>query len=103
MDGCRKIVWNQRFKINRDSFDGKAKHRQPTQYNVFTDGSKIDQQTGTGLVIYKGTKEINQNYFRLPDGTTVFQAEVTAIAKAAETLVQMNLEDMKYVKIFVDS
>ena len=28
------VKWNARFKINWDSYDGKAKHRKPTQINV---------------------------------------------------------------------
>ena len=42
-DRCNVIKWDGGFKINRDSFDGSAKHRQPTQVNVFTDRSLIHQ------------------------------------------------------------
>ena len=102
-DKCNALKWNMGYKINRDSFDGRAKHRQPTQVNVFTDGSKLDDQTGAGLVIYKGRREIEHEWYKLPEGCTVFQAEVAAIAKAAQKLVQLQDGSIKYVKIFVDS
>ena len=102
-DGCNKMGWNRAFKINRESFDGKAKHRQLSQFNAFTDGSKLDGQTGAGLVIYQGGAEKTAKHFRLPDGTTVFQAEVAAISEAAQTLLSMWNERMRFVKIFIDS
>ena len=101
-DRCSRLKWSNGFKINRDSFNGEAKHRKASQYNVFTDGSKLEDRTGAGMVIYKANKEIKSNKFRLPDGTTVFQAEVVAIAEAAEAVTKME-EDVRFVKIFVDS
>ena len=35
-DRCSGMKWGNAFKINRDSFDGNAKHRQLTQYNAYT-------------------------------------------------------------------
>ena len=70
---------------------------------MYTDGSKIDGQTGSGLAVYKGKKEHSSEYYRLPDDSTVFQAEVTAVAKAAELLIGMRDHTMEYVKIFIDS
>ena len=102
-DKCNLLKWSSGFRINRDSFDGNKKHRQPTQYNVYTDGSKIDGQTGSGLAVYKNNKEIGGEYYRLPDDCTVFQAEVTAVTKAAELLTRLRDSTMKYVKIFIDS
>ena len=101
-DKCNKTRWHHLFKINRDSFDGKAKHRQQTQLNVFTDGSKIDEKTGAGIVVYEGKKETKADCFRLPDGTTVFQVEIAAISKAAELLLTKNIQELRFVKIFVD-
>ena len=95
--------WEAHYKINRDSFDGKAKHRKPTQYNVYTDGSKLDGKSGAGVVVFKGQREVQADSYRLPDGSTVFQAEVVAVAKAAESLKQQNDGSMRYVKIFIDS
>ena len=102
-DACNQWKWNNRFRINRDSFDGGAKHRQPTQYNIFTDGSKLDGQAGSGLAVYKGKTEILYDWYRLPDESTVFQAEVLAIAKAAEKLLTTQGGKLRYVKFFIDS
>ena len=102
-DGCSTLNWTSGFQINHDSFDGRACHRKITQYNVYTDGSKLDGQTGAGLVIYKGGKEKTQEWYRLPDSSTVFQAEITAVTKAAESLLSIPNGDVSFVKIFIDS
>ena len=104
MDTCNRMAWDRKFKINWDSLGGASKHRQPSQYNVYTDGSKMEEQTGAGFVIYKGSCELDAGRFRLPDGCTVFQAEVMAISRAAEALrAKISNGNVKYVKIFVDS
>lgn len=54
-------------------------------------------------MIYKGTKEILSQSFRLPDTSTAFQAEVTAINKVADAMRSLNDGTMKYIKIFIDS
>ena len=100
-DRYNALKWSAGFRVNKDSFSGEAKHRAVTQFNVFTDGSRQNDQTGLGLAIYKGTKEIKAESFRLPDHATVFQAEVTAITKAVKALETQT--DAKFVKILVDS
>ena len=54
-------------------------------------------------MVYKGRTELSALSFKLPDSATVFQAEVSAVAKAAEFLLGLDDPGMKYVKIFVDS
>ena len=44
-----------------------------------------------------------EEWYRLPDECTVFQAEITAIAQAAITLLKRPEETTRFVKIFVDS
>ena len=85
-DSCHLLKWSNGFRINWDRFDGAAKHRQLSQYNVFTDGSRQEGKTGAGLALYKGPKEIHCSSYSLPDHATVFQAEVLAVRKAAKTL-----------------
>ena len=70
---------------------------------MYTDGSKLDDQTGSGVAVYKGNTEIRAEWYRLPQGTSVFQAEITAISKAAEVLTEAADTSMRFVKIFVDS
>ena len=102
-DRCSLVQRNVGFYVNKESFSGDAKHRQPTQYNIYTDGSRMDERTGAGLVIYKQNKEIEARSYRLPDHATVFQAEITAVHQAAEVLLTNRPPDLKFVKILVDS
>ena len=98
-DKCSELMWNTGFRVNRDSFDGKAKHRKLTQYNAYTDGSKMEGRTGAGVAMHKGGRLISQQHYRLPDESTVFQAEVIAIKKAAEYLLEEKPTGLKYLKI----
>ena len=102
-DQCNLVYWNTLYRVCRDSFSGAAKFRTPTQYNVFTDGSRKEEQTGAGFVIYEGSRELETGNYRLPDHATVFQAEITAVAMAARKLRELQTGKMKYIKIFVDS
>ena len=102
-DRCSSLEWSTGFRVNWESFDGSSKHRRPAQVNVYTDGSKLEGQTGAGISIRKGGREILAEWCRLPDEATVFQAEVKAISRAAEILQGHRAEDAKYIKIFVDS
>ena len=102
-DRCSKMMWKTGYKINLESFDGHAKHRQTSQINVYTDGSKLDGQVGAGVAIYKGKQENRSHWYRLPDYATVFQAEINAITKAAQELLNEDTEETGYIKIFVDS
>ena len=103
-DRCHEIQWGTNFKINYDSFNGAAKHRSLTQYNVFSDGSRIDEQTGAGFIIYtQQKKEITQAQYRLPNHATVFQAEVAAVGRAATAMCDHPDLNPRHVKFFVDS
>ena len=57
-DSCKERAPENKFSINRDSFDGKAKHRQLTQMNVFTDGSKMEGNCGAGYTLQSKGREI---------------------------------------------
>ena len=96
------IKWGSGFRVNMDSLSGEAKHRKPSQYNAYTDGSKINGQAGSGLVVYHGKNELLTRSYRLPDHATVFQAEIVAIERAATALIESG-RSVKYVKIYVDS
>ena len=98
-DRCHHLRWGEGFRINRDSF----KHRVLTETNVFTDGSRLNEQTGLGYVIYsQNREEIHRAHYRLPDYATVFQAEASAITKSSEYLSTLPIPP-RHVKIFVDS
>ena len=78
-DRCSTLKWNTGYRVNWDSFGGHARHRNPTQVNLYTDGSKLEGQTGAGVSVRRGKSECMSDSFRLPDDCTVFQAEVAAI------------------------
>ena len=102
-DRCSKILWSSGYKINKTSFDGTSKHRTKSQYNIYTDGSRVSNRTGAGAVIYKNTRPLQEIWARLPYSSTVFQAEITAISLAANALCDRREDGMKFVKLFVDS
>ena len=102
VDTCYRQARDCEFCVNLDSFDGRAKHRVATQFNVYTDGSRINNQTGAGFVLYRGQRLVEEHLYRLPDFCTVFQAEITAITMAARALLSLQTRPT-YVKILVDS
>ena len=80
------------------------KHLRMSEYNVYTDGSRIDGQCGAGFSIYKYKTNIASNCANLPTTSTVFQAEIIGIKLACEELIKIQEErNVKYVKIFSDS
>ena len=58
---------SKKFRIESDSFLGQKKFLCPSQFNLFTDGSKTDNGVGAGFVIYKNKKEIMAESHRLED------------------------------------
>ena len=99
-DSCH-VKLEHKYSVDLGSFSGRAKHRVPTQFNIFTDGSKIAHLTGSGYSIRHGRREISHGYKHLPDHGSVFQAEVTAISLATQDILKTS--DIRFVKIFVDS
>ena len=101
-DTCRHTA-TKLFKTNTDSFDGSAKHRTPTQINIYTDGSRRDGRTGSGYVLYHRNREKISGHLRLPDYATVFQPEVVAVRDACRALLRDRGVVPRFVKIFIDS
>ena len=69
------------------------------QISVFTDGSKMDCGTGSGVFV--SALNIEESY-KLNDENSVFQAEVVAVIKAAELLENKDIQN-KSIAIFIDS
>ena len=82
-DSCRSIVWERKFRVNKDSFDANKKHQTPTQYNAYTDGSLIHGRVGCGVVLYKGNAVQEEIIHKLKPTATVFMAEIEAIKQCA--------------------
>ena len=75
-DAIEEIAKENEFFVNLESFEGGKKHRQHTQYNIYTDGSKQNGKAGAGYVIQKGSTIIQRGSFKLRDEATVFQGEI---------------------------
>lgn len=66
---------------------------------VFTDGSKMECGTGSGVF----AESLNiEEYYKLGEENSVFQAEVLAIEKSAELLMDKAIHN-RSITIFVDS
>jgi hypothetical protein len=100
-DACQEEIYDRHFQINYDSFDGTRKHRQHSEYTIYTDGSKTKHGSGAGFAVYYKKECIESRAFSLPQGCTVFQAEIPAIGTAAEYL--LGSFSPKYVKFLSDS
>ena len=58
----------------------------PTKFNVYTDGSKMEGEIGSGYQIYHKGERWDHEACSLPGYVTVFQVEVLAIRLGAERL-----------------
>ena len=89
------------FSVITDSFSGLPRFLTPSQINVYTDGSKFKGRVGSGVLIMMGRETLAELSFRLPDKSSVFQAEIFAINQAAIFL--QSHQTPAYIKFFVDS
>ena len=70
------------------------------QINIYTECSKTDEQTGCCFTMNRNNTEIAADSIRLPDYTTVYQAEVLAIRLAMIEIRQHLGKEDRYIKIF---
>ena len=66
--------------------------------NCYTDGSKINELSGAGIVIKRNPHTVNLNHnesFHLGQHSTVLQAEVMAVEKTATFLLDNKIEGRK--------
>ena len=103
-DSSRALSPPFSFRVIRDRFSGATKFHQLSQLNLYTDGSRIHNLTGTGYSLYEGTNEYDNGYFALPDYCSVFPAELVAILLAARHVIrEIRSLRPRYIKIFSDS
>ena len=105
LDHVKVVADKKNFRTITDSIKGDNKYLCLSQYNVFSDGSRTENGVGSGVCLLNNKKEVLRTYSaRLPDFSTVFQAEVYAINMAAR-LISIEYSDCmpKYIKIFTDS
>ena len=100
-DECHMPAPDKNYAINASSFTDMENCQQPAECNVYTDGSKMNEQVGAGVYISRSDKSTVEACFRLPDHATVFQAEIMAIREAADILA--NLDNLTQIKFYVDS
>ena len=82
---------------NRDVYKDYAN----TTCRIYTDGSKQNGRVGASFVVYIQAERIFSRGFRLPDHSTVFQAELYAIKQAASYVYIRNIAWP--ICLFVDS
>ena len=103
-DACHDVIQSRNFRVNTDSFSGSSKFLTPSQYNIYTDGSKMSDGVGCGAVVLKGRDKIDQLSLKLPGYASVFFAELEAIKQSANMVAMYARNDnVKFIKIFVDS
>ena len=94
------LTGTRNYTVDLRSFHD-TRHTCPSEYNIFTDGSKQDDQVGAGFCIYHHSTVVSKGFARLPDHSTVFQAELFAIGMAA--LALRKFPQAKYAKFHVDN
>ena len=101
IDECYIIAPELKFTLDLSSFVDMAGCQGQAECNVYTDGSKKGDKVGSGVYIMRPGQPPFEASVRLPDTSTVFQAEVLAIKEAAEIL--QGIPNLTTVKFFVDS
>ena len=101
MDDCHVMAPERKFILDTSSFVDMASCQDKLDCNVYTDGSKINDQVGAGVYIERKGKILVQHKVRLPDQSTVYQAEMLAIKEAATLLT--DIPDLTTIKFYVDS
>ena len=99
-DRCNSINWNKGYHVILSSFTSNRVTIKPSEYTIYTDGSKTENGVGAGFAIYKKRERIHTDSFSLPNTSTVFQAEIVAIYQ----LIRLSrTQTISYVKISCNS
>ncbi len=98
------FLWERSFQVDKESFS-KGFLYGDSEYQVYTDGSRLKEQTGSGFVVYQGEASTDEELiaaeYHLGAYTTVFQGEVYAIKAATEWIT--NHCKYKSIDVYVDS
>ena len=81
-----KMAKERNFKVHPPD-DGRIKFKEANGIISYTDGSLLDNKTGCGIHTVQGGRVIYNGNFYLGNKASVFQAEVIAIRKSAEMLL----------------
>ena len=85
------MVKERNFKVHPPD-DGRIKYKEATGIISYTDGSVLENKTGCGVHTVQGKRVIYNGHFYLGNASMVFEAEVTAIRKSAEMLVNIQMK-----------
>ena len=88
-DSCMVPRPELKFILDTESFVNMADCQKRLDWNVYTDGSKMEGKVGAGVYILCGGVRAAELSVRLPDDSTVYQAEMMAIRKAARILADI--------------
>ena len=86
----RCLQWQRQYLLRRTSFEHGKPKPNGNLYTIYTDGSQINGQSGSGMVCFHKGSVIETESFYLGTDTSVFQAEIYAIKKAAEWVKAQN-------------
>ena len=100
-DACCVSKPHFKFVLDGNSFVNMQDCQGHHDSNVYTDGSKLKDQVGSGVYIIHADGSTTELSFRISYHATVYQAELFAIKQAAEHL--STLGTLGRVKFFVDS
>ena len=101
IDECYVLRPPAQYVMESNSFVDMNNYQEHVECNVYTDGSKMNGRVGAGIHILQTGRDTIDTCFRLPNYSTVYQAEVAAIREAA--LILQPMTHLTNVKFFVDS
>lgn len=106
IDVCFARFLNTRFEVDVESFGKNNDYFEALtnkEWKVFTDGSKREARVGLAFIILRHGELWAEEFFRLPDEASVFQAEVFAIYRATQQLNKVEDPGTGMGRIFSDS
>ena len=87
----------------REQFSELIQSLSEEAITCYTDGSKSDNSVGTGFSIRRNNTKLQEESWRLPDYSNVFQAELAGIEIAVDCMINtLGISDA-YIYIFTDS
>ena len=78
-DRCNEHNRHKTYHVMLSSFITNRHKIKPSEYTIFTDGSKTSNGVGAGYVVYYKKERIQTESISLSASTTVFQAEITCL------------------------
>ena len=104
VDDTRLVLHQHNFRVVMDSFGGDRRFLTPTQYNLFTDGSKTGLGVGAGAVLYHNKQEVASISCKLADSSTAFDAEILGVSLGVRLIMErLNTIRPRFLKIYCDS